>query len=129
MPILVIGLFYFVLIHSAHHKRTAIDPGNFPNSVWESTNPEIYLQVGSETEGGIRGYLVKDGEAVEIRFHTEWGTYGEILENTFCGGADWIGENKLTGKLKCTETEVLIKVKRDDFFENAYKTITLTRTS
>lgn len=123
----LMGIVLFIVTLSFAGCRGAA-PWDYSNVTWYSENPIMEFNTVYSGEPSL-GYIETDGERLEV--YLWWGppTYTFHIcvydpETNFSVGTD---ELLLRGKVKYDSTYTTLVIETDNFFDNQYPTIKLSR--
>ena len=131
----VLGIVFFALIfHSWNrvyeNRKSVVTPYDYPGSVWKSEDPEIVLEVSTESSSPEDStcWLVCNGQEFDVIFFPGYPQRASF-ELRDAGSAEMEDIRLLVCEAKFSERKVTLKVIKDYMFNDEYKTITLDRVS
>lgn len=98
----------------------------YPNTVWVSSDPQIYMTVSPSPYDRTGSYLVVNGETIEVVLYiSQLEGHAHISLLSSDGKA---GRTVLEGdRVRVSDSEISWNVTNDELFDGAYSTITLER--
>ena len=117
-------LLVFSLLDPYRIRANRTSAYDFPDSEWQSDDPFIYLRVDDYL--GMVGYMLLDGEEVEIECGIDWGQR-IIIHRKPNHNCVEVSDYILEGTCVCKAKQIKIVVKKDYCFDGKYDVIILKR--